>query len=258
VGALLNVARCNEQAGKTATAWAEYRAAATLAAQRNEEERRRGAQELANQLEARLSRLSVEVSPQFPNVSVRVDSQQLPSVSFGIPLPMDPGEHLLEATARGYEPWVQKIPVSGEGSRTTVLVPELKERALDAAAGRGRVIAGAVLGSLGAAALAGGAVQAVRAYQQDRALENACATPDRAGARACGSAKQSDIDRLAFTANSATVLLASGGAVATAGVALLFAGRMANAAAEEGATNGLLLVPVIAPSSAGLSLIGAF
>ncbi|MBM4360675.1 MAG: hypothetical protein FJ096_21415, partial [Deltaproteobacteria bacterium] len=61
VGALLNVARCQEVAGKPATAWTVYRAAATLAAQRGEEERSRGALELAQKLEQLLPRLTVDI-----------------------------------------------------------------------------------------------------------------------------------------------------------------------------------------------------
>ena len=258
VGALLNVARCHEKNGKTATAWTEFRAAATLANQRGDEGRRRGAQDLADTLEKTLSRISVEVSPQHADVAVRIDSQSLPAVGFGVPLPVDPGEHLVEASAKGYAPWSSMVPIAADGSRLTVLVPVLAEREGEPDAGRKKVIAGVVLGGVGLAALLAGAVQAVRSVEMDRTLEHVCTPPDSDGARACETARSGDVDRLTFTANSASVLLASGGVVSAAGVVLLIAAQLGREPTDEGAPQALVVRPILAPSLVGLSLVGSF
>ncbi len=258
VGALLNVARCHEESGKTATAWAEYRAAAALANQRGEDERRRGAQEHADQLERRLSRLSVEVASQVPDVLVRIDSHALASMSFGTGLPMDPGEHLIEAEARGYLPWFQRVPIAADGSTTAVMVPPLKEGTMGAEAWNGKRVAGVVVGSIGAASMAVGVVQAVRAFLMDRGLEKSCSPANAQGERICGAAEASQLDDLRLTANSATAILASGGGLAVVGIVLTFAGRTQDAEKQPYSGRSTGLRPVLTASMVGFSLVGSF
>ncbi|MBI4705574.1 MAG: hypothetical protein HY744_31155, partial [Deltaproteobacteria bacterium] len=60
VGARLNLARCHEQAGRTASAWSEYNRAAAMARAAGQAEREEGAQELAAKLEPKLSKLTVQ------------------------------------------------------------------------------------------------------------------------------------------------------------------------------------------------------
>src|SRR6478752_6509904 len=63
VGTLLYLGECYERAGKTASAWATFREAASLANNMNQGDRARVAGSRAQDLEPRLSRLSIELAP---------------------------------------------------------------------------------------------------------------------------------------------------------------------------------------------------
>ncbi|MBM4359362.1 MAG: hypothetical protein FJ096_14765 [Deltaproteobacteria bacterium] len=274
VGALLNLARCDEDAGKIATAWATYRAAATLAGQRGEAERRRGALELMSRLEARLARLTLEVSPQHAPVVVELDGQVLPSMSLGVAIPVDPGEHLVVARAPEHEAWRSAVVVQEEGSRTVVLVPPLREMVGSGAAKPAttppssapavetvakRPIAeravGAVLAGLGLGALAAGAVEGGRALALDATLERLCAPLGASGTRPCPSELSATIDAAEVAGNTATVLLSAGGALFVSGATWVM---MTLGSDEPRKPIAFELAPVVAPSFAGLRARGAF
>ncbi len=258
VGALLNVARCHEQDGKLAMAWAEYRAAATLAGQRGEEERGKGALELARALEQRLPRLTVDVLPQQADVSVSIDGEDLPAMSHGLPIPVDPGEHVVAARASGYDSWRSSLTIAGDGSRTTVVVPPLvptesADPVTKAPSGRAQRTAAFVVGGVGLAGVVVGAVQATRAFLMDRNLDRTCAPLDVSGKRACGATSGEAIDELRVTAHSATGLLIGGGALTVVGAALWWS---TPATAPPVATWSL--APSVGPSHLGLVAAGRF
>ncbi len=125
VGPLLNLARCHEQQGKTATAFAEYMHAATLADQAGQSKRAKTARELAAKLEPQLSRLIIKLALKIPGTRVVRDGVEVPAVNFGAPLPVDPGEHALEASAPGYETWSTTVTIGKEGDQQEVIVPAL-------------------------------------------------------------------------------------------------------------------------------------
>jgi tetratricopeptide (TPR) repeat protein len=271
VGALLNLARCDEDDGRIATAWATYRAAATLAGQRGEEERRRGALELVARLEPRLSRLSLEISPQHAPVVVELDGQVLPSVSLGVAVPVDPGNHLVVTRAAGHEVWRSTVVVQGEGTRTLVLVPPLREATSASPAasstaseergpagtkrGTAQRAVGLVLAGVGLGALAGGAVEGGRALALDATLERLCGQPGAGGARPCPATLTVTIDSAEVAGNTATVLLAAGGALLVTGTTLFVTALGADAPRKAQA---LEIAPLLSPSFAGLGVCGVF
>lgn len=263
VGALLNVARCHELANKTATAWAEYRAAATLAGQRGEQGRRQGAIELIDRLEPRLSRLSVELSPQHATVVVEVDGQAVPSVALGVPFPVDPGEHTIAARAEGHVPWRSSVVVTGEGTRTTVLVPRLTEArgsvATKAALARGGAetgyaqrVAGLIVAGVGLGGVVAGAVEAGRALALDSTLEGLCGPLDASGTRPCPATLEPQIAATERAGNVASVLLGAGGALAVTGVTLFFTAPPGEAAKP------VAIGPVVGPGTLGLVARASF
>lgn len=100
VGTLLNLGFCYEHLGRTATAWQRYREAASFAAQKRDR-REAHARERVAALEPELARLTVEVATDVAKATPRVelDGAELPNASWGVAIPIDPGEHVVVATA---------------------------------------------------------------------------------------------------------------------------------------------------------------
>jgi hypothetical protein len=122
-GTLLNLASCREHEGKTATAWALYKDAATLARTEKRPVNEAKAVELAAAVERRLSRVRVAPAASAPSEVVAVDGRPLDAASVGVAVPVDPGQHVVSASAPGYVPWSAQIVV-GEGTQS-VSVPAL-------------------------------------------------------------------------------------------------------------------------------------
>jgi hypothetical protein len=124
-GTLLNLARCREKIGQTASAWATYHDAVTAAKAVGQVERERAAREGAAALEPSLPRLTIVVSPEAraANPQVRRDGVDLPSDLWGVTLPVDPGEHLVEATSPGKQRWAVKTSVQPRGTAIITVPP---------------------------------------------------------------------------------------------------------------------------------------
>lgn len=94
VGTRFNLADCEERRGKLATAWSLFRGVvAELAAG---DDRRPIAEERVLRLKPRVPNVMLVVSADTPpGIRVRIDGVELGEATFGVPLPMDPGEHQL-------------------------------------------------------------------------------------------------------------------------------------------------------------------
>src|SRR5262249_5794123 len=126
LGTRLAIATCLEKVGKTASAWAEFRDAAAMASRAGAAEapREKYAPDHGAALEGRLSKLTITVGAPFPGLAVKRDGDLVPAASFGLAVPVDPGDHTVAATADGYEPWSQTVTVRTE-PLTSVTVPPL-------------------------------------------------------------------------------------------------------------------------------------
>ncbi|WP_437288237.1 hypothetical protein [Sorangium sp. So ce406] len=129
VGTLLYLAACYEKLGQSASAWATYREAADAARRNGQPDREQKAREAAAALEARLSRLLVEVpaASAAPGLSVRRNGQEVSPVLWGTPVPVNPGTYTVEASAPGRLPWSGAVTVEPSGGTVTVAVPPLSE-----------------------------------------------------------------------------------------------------------------------------------
>jgi len=125
-GTLLNLANCYEKAGRIASAWASYRDAISSARAAGRTDLAESAQKRAGLLEPRLARLSVTVTASAPGVAVMRDNVALPREGWAVPVPVDPGEHVVTAQAPGRRPFRAAVPAPAEGATTTVNVPELE------------------------------------------------------------------------------------------------------------------------------------
>ncbi|MFI5308757.1 MAG: type IV pilus biogenesis/stability protein PilW [Polyangiales bacterium] len=127
VGTLLNLADCLEKRGKTASAWAQFREASSAAHKTGSLEREEIARTRANELEAKLAYLTIETW-KGQRVQVTRDGSAVDEAVLGSAIPVDPGEHVISASATGKRSWSTTVTV-GEASRVSVAVPILPDEA---------------------------------------------------------------------------------------------------------------------------------
>jgi hypothetical protein len=259
LGALLNLAICHEQIGRTASAYAGYRAAQEMARVRVDP-REAVARDLADRLAPRLTRLRVELAGAMAHgLIVRRGPTDI-TAALGVAAAVDPGEHVLEASAPGHVTWLLTVTVTGEGETMVVQVPPLLREAPAAVlvpaprpAPRRSVApapprstwrpAGAVTLGVIAGATFVGAVMVERSSQSTYASARNEGDP----------ARRSDLeDRANQELLVAQGLAAAGVAVAATGVYLWLSRNPPRAAARE-----LAIVPDVS-AGGGVALIGRF
>jgi hypothetical protein len=127
VGTLLNLAACHEKTGKIATAWVQYQQALTAAQAEGQPERARLARERIDAIEPRVPWLTVSVpaSASAHGLSIALDGAPIQSIAWGKEMPVDPGVHLLAATAQQRKPWEERFDLR-ESEHKSATVPSLE------------------------------------------------------------------------------------------------------------------------------------
>jgi hypothetical protein len=188
VGTLMNLALCHEKAGLTASAWAEYAQAAELARRSAQAEREAVARQRAAALEVLLTHVVVQGDAKSDAV-VTLDGQPVGTAAYGMPMPIDPGSHVLQASAPGMAPFRTTFQVAAGDPDRKVEVPPLSPLAAEASAPAPEAhpeqpaaaggthptrVAGLIVGGAGVVALGVGAFFGVRAFSDKSAAEKAC------------------------------------------------------------------------------------
>jgi len=128
-GTLLFLGLCREGEGKTATAWTRFNDALSAARRDGRADREHSAQDHIATLMPKLTKLDVVVPEEtrsLPGLEVRRDGELLPLALAGTPIPVDPGNHTVRATAPGMKAWESVVATAGEGATATVTVPALE------------------------------------------------------------------------------------------------------------------------------------
>lgn len=125
VGTLLNLGECWEKLGRTASAWATYREAETLARRSAQKERAAHAASKVAALEPALPHLTLDVPKPVPGLVVKRDGEPIAQAAWTTRLPVDPGTHRIEASAEGYKTWTSSIDIHAKDD-THVAVPALE------------------------------------------------------------------------------------------------------------------------------------
>jgi hypothetical protein len=142
VGTAFNLANCEEQRGRLATAWVLFRQ--VTARMKPDDARLSVATERVAALEKRIPRVIFSADETTPaGTRVRVDELELASASFGSAIPLDPGEH--RAIVRSPGKPSRTLPFTlAEGETTTLslrpqdpIATKDKPRPDDTATGRG-------------------------------------------------------------------------------------------------------------------------
>jgi hypothetical protein len=233
-GTLLTLALCNERAGRTASAWAQFSEALAASKLAGRKDRVAEAQRHIDALTPKLSRLRVVVPSSVADVAgveVRRDDVPLGRASWGDAAPVDPGEHVVVVRAPGKKQWSVTVRVGPDADEKTVTVGPLEEEKLaptPAVAsppaappdrsdpGRGQRLVGFVTGGVGLVALGVGVGFGAHAIALGNDVNARC--PSSPCADADAVAKNSDAHAMANVSNAALI----GGAVAlAAGIVLV-------------------------------------
>jgi serine/threonine-protein kinase len=126
IGAALYLAECYENLGRTASAWALYRDAASQAKAEGQTERAIAGNECADRLEPQLSKLLIRVPAEdrLPGFRLSRGTAMVSPATWDVEVPTDPGEYTIRASAPGRIAWSQVVVVKGPET-TTVTVPAL-------------------------------------------------------------------------------------------------------------------------------------
>jgi hypothetical protein len=272
-GTLLALALCQEGEGKVASAWASFNAVIGRAQQEGRKDRVDAARARIAKLEPRLPRLTIVVvreHPGEPGPEVKRDGVPVPEAAWGSPTPIDPGEHVIEAAAKGRAPFRFVIPEVREGERVSVVVPVLAARATpvpprtpseppvreqqvsvpapaavppprvktrrapERAPERGTSFLGWTgigVGTLGLGLLGAGTYFTYRMVERNEAAENAGCSPKTLLCPEDGVGMKASLEARR-AGRIASVLVVAGGAAAAGGAVLYFVGGRSDRSAE--------------------------
>ncbi len=231
VGTLLNLADCQAHLGHVATAWQLFQQAADKLPATDT--RLAAVKQRVAALEARLPRLTVSLAPGTPrDARITRDGIALGAGSLDTALPVDPGAHVVVASAPGRAE--QRYPVDvGEGHTERVVVDlapaQVQSPSRDAAPApsRGvsnRVIAGLAVGGAGVILLGAAVGTGLALPSKQQTVNQNCGAAVHLPADRCNAtgfdAAQSG--KTLSTANTATWI--AGGLAAAAGATLIVVG----------------------------------
>jgi hypothetical protein len=123
-GTLLNLADCYEHTGQTASAWAAWKDAAARANAAGKSDVEKRALARAAALEPNLAKLAISVDPasDVPGLEVKRDGVKVGHAEFGVPIPVDPGTHVIDAMAPNKQPFSGKVDVAPKQANATLSV----------------------------------------------------------------------------------------------------------------------------------------
>jgi hypothetical protein len=229
IGTQFQLANCYEQSGRTASAWTLFLEVASEARAQKQSDREAVARGRAAALQPKLSKLTISVpdAAKSPDLEIKRDGVFVGAAQWGAPLPVDPGTHVIAASASRKEPWRTTIEVAAGASATITVAPLHEAPAAPAAVGftppppvqasaSGRRTVGVVVTGAGIVAMGTGGVLGLLARSKFKSAwdDNHC---NDAGCDSAGlETQRSAISR----GDVATVVFVSGAILTAAGAVL--------------------------------------
>ena len=176
-GTLLNLALCHDNEGALALAWTEYTDALAQARRDHREDRIAFAEAHLGDLEQRLPHVRIVLRGPPLGVNVTLDDVVIDTAAIGLAMPVNPGRHVVKATANGKVPWSRELTV-GIGESGEIGVPELAISPRTAEPEKAqpsirRPVGWAIVG-IGAIGVVGGAVVGILALNKSAQTEQLC------------------------------------------------------------------------------------
>lgn len=274
-GTRLALAVCYERQGKTASAWGLFTDVVAAARRENRSDRESIARSHIGMLEPKLSRLVIEVSAstaQVPGLEIKRDGVLTARAAWGTSVPVDPGPHLIEASAPGRKHWQSTVTVGAKGERMMLTVPLMEvdsvvpppsvatsvpmsapasdletSKSVERSPSNTRRTVGWIIGGVGVASLGVGAVFGVRAMNKSSEAKSLCSSD------ACANAEAINTNSDAKTAARIADITLGAGLIAVVGGTYLILSSPRRAASPS-TKNASILTPTFDRYGAGLSL----
>jgi hypothetical protein len=272
-GTLLNLADCYEHTGQTASAWVAWKDAAARANAAGKADVEKRALSKAAALEPSLSHLtvSVDAASDVAGLEIKNDGVAVGHAELGVALPVDPGTHLVEATAPKKKPFSTKVDVAAKqtDAKVTVTLEDEPEAATppppvtppppsttpvppppaETSSGSTQRTLGIVAAVVGLAGLGTGAAFGLIAKSKN----NEALEPQNCPTSKLCTQNGLDLTNDAKTAATlSTVSFIAGGVLAAGGIVLVLT------APSGSPRTGLRVTPLLGPSTAGLGLHAAW
>jgi hypothetical protein len=126
-GTLVALALCYEALGRTGSAWTTWNLALSGARSEHRSDRETMATQHLRAVEAKMPRARVNVTSPQSGLEVRRDGELVGQALWGTAIPIDPGQHTIEATAPGKIAWKTLLVVDSTPTIFDVGVPALKD-----------------------------------------------------------------------------------------------------------------------------------
>jgi hypothetical protein len=223
-GTLVNVARCEERAGKLLMAVEHFR---TAASGFTRAEARKAATDKANEIEGKIGKLTLSRKG-LPD-GARVRDGDAPVTQFETPQRVDPGTHTVTVEFEGHEAWTREVVVP-EGGSVEVALEVGKKKAVNAPPSREpRLVEppktgpsplrpiGIVTVGVGGAALIAGSVIGILALGSSSTYKERCDAQNR-----CDQEGFDAASALKWQTPASTVLILGGAALVVGGAVLYF------------------------------------
>lgn len=263
-GVRLNLAGCWLKLGRTASAWAMYDEALSIAEQDGNTAAAKFAREQRSKLQPKLTYLDVQVptAARIDGLALERDGEPLPRGAWGTEVPVDPGQHKLTASAPGYKSWSTERQVTAEGTHVKIVVPTLvalphaapraagappPQADIQSSSGRTQRVLAIVSGGLGVVGLGVGSFFGLRAISKKNDYKSQLDAAGQCPDAACSSTSHD----ASVAGNVSTVAFVAGGVLLGAGVVLWLTAPRAHHASAG-------VVPMLGEREAGLSVEGRF
>lgn len=253
---------CYEKIGRLASAWSAYRDSAVMAEKQGNAERAAASREKAAELLPKLAHVAIDATAiaKIPKVKLTIDGTEQVLSALGDPIPVDAGQHLVEATAIDYKPSKQTIDIQ-DGENQKLAIPVLVEDptrrlALEKRvaeehriARRRKLMTYGFVGAGGASLVAATTLGLLAKRQWSRARDLGCTD---SGTCPMGSGGVDEVNGAATKADVATYVGAAGLLLVGAGVFVRLTSPKPHTERE------LRLLPTASGTAAGVVVEGRF
>jgi hypothetical protein len=277
-GTLIHLADCYERNHQTASAWATFRDAASAAQGLGRADWEKLATSRAAALEPKLARLTIKVVAPAEGIAVTRDGSPTSPASWNVAIPVDVGNHVVVASAPGRKAFNASVTVRADGDRSELVVPKLESGATGASgavatapatgesasgsSGSSQRTIGFVVGGIGIAGLAVGAVTGLIAVGKNNDSKMACANDGP-----CASSAAVDANSSARTFGTvSTIGFIAGGVGIVAGALLIFSAPSSSSSTNAASAahvdahvaKSVRFLPSTDGRSAGMTFVGVF
>jgi hypothetical protein len=249
-GTQLALAKCYDNSGKNASAWALYKDIAFAFKKAGNAAGEKAATDKSSELEKKLSKLQINAAGDAPGLVIRRDGEEVGKAVLGTPIAVDPGPHVIEATAPGYQVWQTTVQIGKESDNQSVNIPALtmapkKSNTLRTAS---YVVGGVGVAGLVVGGIFGGLAASGKSKLKTECPNNVCPT----------GAAVDDLAAVKGKATISTIGIAVGGAALATGVVLFIVSGKSESKDDAKPAPAAAFVPVFGPQGGGFSFNGSF